>query len=126
MNAMYSLFLVLGLVVVALVGAGGLDWYGLFGLWIPAVAFLFFLGGVVLKVLGWARCAVPFRIPTTCGQQESLPWFKQAKLDNPSSTLGVIGRMILEVLFFRTLFRNTKMEFHDKSRFSFASSKWLW
>jgi nitrate reductase gamma subunit len=126
MSAMYSLFLVLGLVLIALVGAGGLGLHSLFGVWIPAAAFLFFLGGFVARVLRWGRSAVPFRIPTTCGQQESQPGFKQAKLDNPSTTLGAIGRMALEVLTFRTLFRNTKMELHGGSKFSFGSAKWLW
>ncbi|MFP4071684.1 MAG: sulfate reduction electron transfer complex DsrMKJOP subunit DsrM [Desulfovibrionales bacterium] len=126
MSAMYSLFLVLGLVLIALVGAGGLGWHSLFGVWIPAVAFLIFVVGFVLKVLAWGRSAVPFKIPTTCGQQETIPGFKQAKLDNPSSTLGVIGRMLLEVLFFRSLFRNTKMELHGGSKLSFGSAKWLW
>jgi nitrate reductase gamma subunit len=126
MSAMYSLFLVLGLVLIALVGAGGLGLHALFGVWIPAAAFLFFVVGFVLKVLSWGRSAVPFRIPTTSGQQESQPNFKQAKLDNPSTTMGVIGRMALEVLAFRTLFRNTRMELHDGSKLSFGSAKWLW
>jgi nitrate reductase gamma subunit len=126
MSAMYSLLLVLGLVLIALVGAGGLGLHALFGVWIPAAAFIFFVVGFVLRVVRWGRSAVPFRIPTTCGQQESQPWFKQAKLDNPSTTLGTIGRMALEVLTFRSLFRNTKMELHGGSRLAFGSAKWLW
>ena len=39
---------------------------------------------------------------------ESFPWIKQSKLENPSTTMGVIGRMLLEVLFFRSLFQEHK------------------
>ena len=63
----------------------------------PLPGLVVFLGGLSYRVLGWATVPVPFRIPTTCGQQKSLPWIKQAKLDNPSGTLGVLGRMALEV-----------------------------
>ena len=127
MNGMYSLFLVLGLVLIALVGVGGFGWDHLFGVYIPAAAIVVFFIGFVVRVLNWGRCAVPFRIPTTCGQAESLPWIKQAKLDNPSTTLGTIGRMVLEVLAFRSLFRNTRMEFHpERNRLAYGSAKWLW
>jgi nitrate reductase gamma subunit len=81
--------------------------------------------GVVVRVLGWARSPVPFRIPTTCGQQKSLPWIKQAKIENPSTTAGVVARMALEVLCFRSLFRNTKAQMVD-GRLSYGSTKWLW
>jgi nitrate reductase gamma subunit len=76
-------------------------------------------------VLSWARSPVPFHIPTTCGQQKSLPWIAQAKVENPSTTAGVVARMALEVLCFRSLFRNTKTELRD-GRLSYVSSKWLW
>jgi nitrate reductase gamma subunit len=69
---------------------------------------------------------VPFRIPTTCGQQKSLPWIKQAKLESPSSALGVVGRMALEVLFFRSLLRNTKSELHDGGRLAYGTALGLW
>jgi nitrate reductase gamma subunit len=74
----------------------------------------------------WGRSPVPFRIPTTCGQMESLPWIKQNKLENPSTTMGVVGRMLLEVLFFRSLFRNIKTEFREGPKISYGSEKWLW
>jgi nitrate reductase gamma subunit len=77
-------------------------------------------------VLNWAKVPVPFRIPTTCGQEKSLPWIKQAKLDNPSSTLGVVGRMTLEVACFRSLFRNTKARLLGNGQLVFGTSLSIW
>ncbi len=126
MNVLYSLLLVLGLIVIPLLGAGALGWHALFGVVIPLLAVLIFLAGFIYRVVSWGRSAVPFKITTTGGQQHSLPWIKPSKLDNPSSKAGVVGRMILEVLFFRSLFRNTKMQLHDGPKLSYGSSKWLW
>jgi nitrate reductase gamma subunit len=69
---------------------------------------------------------VPFRIPTTCGQQKSLPWIKHSKLENPFTTMQVVGRMALEVLLFRTLFRNLRTEMREGGRVTYGSDKWLW
>jgi len=128
MNALYSLIIVLGLVLVALVGAGSAGLHALFGVVIPYVAFLIFLIGFIYRVVKWAKSPVPFRIPTTAGQQESFRWIKQNKLDNPSTTWGVVGRMILEILFFRSLFRNTKSQLRQNGGVSlhYGSSKFLW
>lgn len=126
MNVLYSLLLVLGLIVIPLLGAGALGWHALFGVVIPLLAVLIFLAGFIYRVVSWGRSAVPFKITTTGGQQHSLPWIKPSKLDNPSSKAGVVGRMILEVLFFRSLFRNTRMQLHDGPKLSYGSSKWLW
>jgi nitrate reductase gamma subunit len=68
---------------------------------------------------------VPFSIPTTCGQGKSLPWIKSDSLESPSGTAGVIGRMALEVLLFRSLFRNSRLYLYDQ-RPVYASAKWLW
>ncbi len=95
------------------------------GVAVPYAAAAIFVVGVVVRVLGWARSPVPFRIPTTCGQQKSLPWIKQAKIENPSTTAGVVARMALEVLCFRSLFRNSKAQMVD-GRLSYGSTKWLW
>jgi len=97
-----------------------------FGKFLPWLAFFVFVGGVIWRVWKWASSPVPFRIPSTCGQNKSLDWIKPARLDNPTTTLGVIGRMFLEVLFFRSLFRNTKAEVHDGPVVAYGSSKWLW
>jgi nitrate reductase gamma subunit len=84
----------------------GLGW--IVGVVLPYLAAAMFLGGMIRRVMVWAAVPVPFRIPTTCGQQKSLPWNRQQKLENPHNTLTVVGRMALEVLFFRSLLRNTK------------------
>jgi len=55
-----------------------------------------------------------------------LPWIKQNKLESPSSTLGVIGRMALEVLLFRSLFRNLKTQLYDGTKLVYGEAKWLW
>ena len=97
MNLLVSLAAVGVLFSFGLVGAAGTVPEAIFGVLVPYLALAVFLGGLVYRVLGWAAVPVPFRIPTTCGQEKSLPWIKQAKLDNPSGTLGVVGRMALEV-----------------------------
>src|SRR5512132_2431147 len=104
---------VAALFLVAFLGAGGPGGRWALGVVVPYAAAALFVVGVVAKVLSWARSPVPFRIPTTCGQQKSLPWIRQAKIENPSTTTGVIVRMALEVLCFRSLFRNTKTELHE-------------
>ncbi len=125
MRILVSLVAVLVPILVAFVGVGVFGWRGVFGVAVPYVAAAVFVVGVVARVVGWARSPVPFRIPTTCGQQKSLPWIRQAKIENPSTTSGVIARMALEVLCFRSLFRNTKTQLVD-GRLSYPSNKWLW
>jgi nitrate reductase gamma subunit len=73
----------------------------------------------------WAKSPVSFCIPTTCGQQKSLPWIKHDKLENPVTTLQVVGRMFLEVFFFRSLFRNMKTEMPE-GKVAYGSEKLLW
>ena len=93
---------------------------------IPYAAAITFLIGIVCRAGRWAKAPVPFRIPTTCGQQKSLPWIKSSRLDNPHSTSGVVARMALEILFFRSLFRNTKADLKPGPAFVYGSDKWLW
>src|SRR4030042_2008257 len=112
---MYSLIAVIVLFLLAYAGAEAAVWCQfLFGIIIPYLAILLFTVGFIRKIIGWAQSPVPFRIPTTCGQQKSLPWIKSAWLDNPSCRLGVIGRMALEVLLFRSLLRNTKTKLTEE------------
>jgi nitrate reductase gamma subunit len=47
-------------------------------------------------------------------------------LDNPSTAAGVVARMALEILFFRSLLRNTKSELIENKRVVYSSSPWLW
>ncbi len=117
------IFFILVLIPIAAVGWGNL--YFFLGIIFPYFAFFLFLIGFIYRVWQWAKSPVPFRIPTTCGQQKSLPWIKVSFFDNPYNTLGVVGRMILEILLFRSLFRNDKVEIRE-GRPVFASAKWLW
>ncbi len=123
---MYSLIAVIILFLLAYVGVKLPGGEKLFGIFIPYMAVAFFIGGFIDRVVGWARSPVPFRIPTTCGQQKSFPWIQSAKIDNPSTTGYVILRMILEIVFFRSLFRNTKCELKEGDKLSYEWEKWLW
>jgi nitrate reductase gamma subunit len=126
MNVFLSLAAVIFLILIAMVGVGSMNFDFLFGVVVPYAAIVIFIVGFVYRILKWAKSPVPFRITTTCGQQSSLNWIKPSKLDNPGSTLGVIGRMALEILFFRSLFRNTKSELKDGSKLVYGANKWLW
>src|SRR5208283_1174278 len=97
----------------------------LFWVAVPYAALAILLAGFCYRVVKWAWSPVPFRIPTTCGQQKSLPWIKPASLDNPSSGMGTVARMALEVLLFRSLFRNNRATLHDR-QYVFGESKALW
>jgi nitrate reductase gamma subunit len=120
-----SLLAVIALVVIAWLGAGVLHLNAFFGIILPYLAFMIFLAGFIFRVLKWGKSPVPFCIPTTCGQQQSLPWIKPNKIENPTTTWGVIWRMILEIILFRSLFRNTSIEKHD-GNLAIGSAKWLW
>ncbi len=126
MKILLPLFTVIALVVIAFVGVQA-NLQPVFGIIIPYIAVTIFILGFVVRVLKWGSSPVPFRIPTTAGQMKSFaPWIKQNKLDNPSSRLGVLGRMILEVLVFRSLFRNTKTQLYPGSKLAYGSEKFLW
>lgn len=123
---MYSLIAVIVLFLLAYVGVKFPGGEVFFGVIIPYLAIIIFVLGFINRVIDWARSPVPFRIPTTCGQQKTLPWIKSANIDNPSTTGGVIVRMVLEVVFFRSLFRNTKCELKAGDKISYEWEKWLW
>ena len=125
MNILVALVAVGGLFLVGWVGGiAGMGW--LFGIVIPSLALLLFVGGLVAKVWGWSKSPVPFRIPTTCGQQKSLDWLPHSRFENPQTTLQVVGRMAMEVLFFRSLMRNTKTELVDGRRLVYKTELALW
>jgi len=125
MGIWVSFFAVVALVLIPWVGAQGAGQY-IFGIAIPYAAVLIFVIGFIYRVVQWGKTPVPFKIPTTGGQMKSLPWIKWNPLDNPATTGGVIGRMALEVLAFRSLFRNTRVELRDGPKVSYGSNKWLW
>lgn len=114
--------IVLVLLPIAGVAAGGTF---LFGVVIPYLAVAVFVVGFIYRIVRWASTPVPFNIVLTGGQQRSLDWVKDSKLDSPFTKAGVIGRMALEVLCFRSLFRNVKAELHD-GKLVYRWEKWLW
>lgn len=116
---------VAALIIIAYAGVSGAGLNYLFGVFIPYLAFIIFVIGFISCVVKWGRSPVPFRIPTTAGQGKSLPWIKDNKIDNPSTTGGVIIRMLLEVFLFRSLFRNLKSELSG-GKLAYGSAKWLW
>ncbi len=126
MNILFSLFAVLLIIVTVIIGVETAQLELLFGVIFPYAAVATFLLGIIYRVVKWARSPVPFKIPTVTGQQKSLSWIKSSKLDSPHSTLGVIGRMALEILLFRSLFRNTKAQLKDGPALVYGSSKYLW
>ena len=125
MNLMAALaaILILTLLATGIAFSGALTY--LLAVVVPYAAFALFLTGFVYRILKWAGTPVPFCIPTVCGQEKSLPWIRNNPLESPHNTWGVIGRMALEILFFRSLFRNTQMEINQE-RPVYGSAKWLW
>lgn len=97
-----------------------------FAIAVPYTALGIFIAGVIYRLIKWSQAPVPFKIPTTAGQQKSLSWIRQDKFENPYTSGQVIGRMALEVLLFRSLFRNRKTKEREGPHVSYASAKWLW
>lgn len=126
-----SIVLVLLIVAIAWCGAA-IGLAPIFGVVLPYVAVLVFIIGMIWRMIYWAKSPVPFCIPTTGGQEQSLDFIKQNKIDCPSTTWGVIKRMFVEVFLFRSLFRNTHAVMIDEDpvnkgpRSIYYSSKWLW
>ncbi len=125
--------MIVSLVAVLLIGiiawsAAVAGFQTLLGVVLPLFAVAVFLCGIIWRITcWWAKSPVPFAIPTTGGQERSLDWIKPSRLDAPTTTAGVVGRMILEVLCFRSLFRNTSAEISPIGpRATYFSSKWLW
>ena len=92
---------------------------------VPYAVFAIFLAGFIYRIIRWAKAPVPFRIPTACGQEKSLPWIQNNPVENPAGPPGVIGRMAGEIFLFRSLFRNSQTEIVD-GRPVYGSAKWLW
>ncbi|MCE1274826.1 MAG: sulfate reduction electron transfer complex DsrMKJOP subunit DsrM [Chlorobiaceae bacterium] len=114
------------LVAIPYVGvtAGGQAY--LFGVIVPYTAAAIFLLGFLYRMIDWLKRPVPFRITTTAGQEKTLDWIPYNRIDSPATPMQAWVRILLEVFFFRSLFRNTKAELREGPSFTFASSKWLW
>lgn len=125
-NAGIALAFVLAILAVAYVGVELLHLDFFFGGILPYIAIAVFIIGFIFRIYKWAQSPVPFRIPTTAGQQKSLDFIKQNKIENPSSKGYVVLRMALEVLFFRSLFRNSKAEVTEEGNVTYQWEKWLW
>ncbi|WP_136806634.1 sulfate reduction electron transfer complex DsrMKJOP subunit DsrM [Desulfosediminicola flagellatus] len=121
-----SFLAVIALVVIAWLGSQIPGFQYIFGVFFPYVAIMLFVGGFVYRIVQWAKTPVPFSIQTTCGQGKSLDFIKHNKLEAPHTTTQVVARMALEILTFRSLFRNTHAEMHDGPKITYESSKWLW
>ncbi|PIE57193.1 MAG: menaquinol oxidoreductase [Desulfobulbus propionicus] len=126
MKYSYPFAAVIALVLFALIGVQIPGMQYLFGVLFPYAAILLFIGGFCYRILHWAKAPVPFRIPTTCGQQRSLSFIKQDRLEAPDTTAEVAARMFFEVFLFRSLWRNTKATAYDGPKLTYESSKWLW
>ena len=126
MNALNSLILVLVVAGLSFAGGEGNSSRVFLGVILPYAAMGTFLAGLTCRVLRWAGSPVPFHIPTTCGQQKSLPWIKSSWIESPHTRLGVAIRMALEILLFRSLFRNSRAQLREGPRLLYSEDKWLW
>jgi nitrate reductase gamma subunit len=126
MNFLYALAVVSALIMLALIGGESAGPRLFFATIAPYTAIAIFLAGVIYRTMKWARSAVPFRISTTCGQQKSLSWIRHSRLESPCSKLGVAARMALEILLFRSLFRNIKADLRTGPKLVYGEEKFLW
>jgi nitrate reductase gamma subunit len=126
MGLWHSISGILLLILLIVIGIEGIGLYSFFAIFIPYAAVLLFVAGFIYRVLKWASSPVPFHIPTVCGQQKSLPWIKADNLDSPYTTGGVVKRLALEILLFRSLLKNEKVELEAPQRILFRTSTLLW
>jgi nitrate reductase gamma subunit len=82
--------------------------------------------GFAWKVGTWIRTPIPFRIPLTVGQQRGLALVPRRAVDNPHSTIEVVGRVLLDVLCFRPLWRATPTAPSLGRGLSHGMARWLW
>jgi len=126
MNGLAALIVVAVLIGAAWLGVGVAGQETLFGVVVPYAAIAVFLLGVSYRILAWARAPVPFKITSSSGQQTSLPWIRAEKLDSPPDAKWTVGRMALEILFFRSLFRNTRASLAPGQKLVHQSDRLLW
>jgi len=117
---------VIALVLIAWLGSRIPGMQYVFGVVFPYLAMVMFLYGFIRQVVNWGKSPVPFSIQTTCGQAKSLDFIKHNKLEAPDTNSQVIARMLIEVLTFRSLFRNTQARIYSGPKLTHESSKWLW
>jgi len=93
---------------------------------VPYIAIVVFIIGFIYRIVNWGNSPVPFNIPTVAGQEQSLNWIKQDKIESPSSYFGVAVRMAMEIFLFRSLFRNSKLEQTGQQKLVYGGNRWLW
>jgi nitrate reductase gamma subunit len=128
MNLKYiiPLIAVIILFLVAYLGAQFTGLQYVFGVVVPYLAIITFVLGFAYRVINWSRSPVPFSIPNTAGQQKTLPWIAHSKFDCPVAGWQIVVRMALEILTFRSLFRNTRMKLTQGGRLSYQLEIFLW
>ena len=123
---LYPLAVVIALVLLPLVTLAVPASQIVFMVILPYLAAAAFIFGFIYRIVRWANAPVPFNIPTTCGQERSLPWIKDNSLESPRNYWSVAGRMVLEIFFFRSLFRNSSAELAGPQKLVYGGSRWLW
>ncbi|MCX8110992.1 MAG: sulfate reduction electron transfer complex DsrMKJOP subunit DsrM [Syntrophorhabdaceae bacterium] len=127
MKIILPFFAVSGIAAVIYIGVKVYNLQLVFGIILPYLCFILALVGFIARIIRWAASPVPFHIPTVCGQQRSLPWIRSSKIDSPVTGLGVLFRVLGEVLFFRSLFRNDRANLYgEQKRIIYSSDKLLW
>jgi nitrate reductase gamma subunit len=126
MGLWYSILGMLLLILLVIIGTEGIGLYSFFAIFIPYVAFFIFIIGFIYRVLKWGRSPVPFHIPTVSGQQKSLSWIKADPIDSPYTTGGVVKRLALEILLFRSLLKNETVQLEAPQRILFRTGALLW
>lgn len=126
MRAIQALIIVAILSMIAVLAAASPGLQFVMGVALPYLALGIFLVGMVMRVLDWARSPVPFKITTVCGQQKTLDFLPHQRLESPFTGWQVFKRMLLEILFFRSLFRNTRTELTPKKNLAYQPEKLLW
>jgi len=126
MTILHPLAAVILLVMLPLIGVQVLGSTYVFGIIVPYVALALFVIGFVFRVLKGGSSPVPFHIPTVCGQQKSFPWIKASWIDSPNTTRGVMARLALEILLFRSLFWNERVEIKKSAQLLYKRNLYLW
>lgn len=122
-SALVGILLIFG---VTCIGVDVLGLTSVFGIFLPYFAVAVFLVGVIYRIVNWSKSPVPFNIVTTAGQAKSLDFIKTNPIENPTTRVGVVIRMILEVTVFRSLFRNSTAELTEEGNIAYQWEKWLW
>jgi len=123
---LFPLIVVLLLAGLAYMGGQAADTRVFLGVVLPYAAISTFLVGLSYRVIRWANSPVPFHTPTVCGQQKSLPWLKSSWIESPHNRGGVLVRMAMEILLFRSLFRNNQARLREGPRLTYPENKFLW